>query len=206
MDRSGLVPARRRIEPPVSLRRAGIVLISHAAACLVSTATPRAYRSASTLIGLKSSSAGHCGSAATPHAACHGPRRRHAIFRRRRITTHQTFVASGTKRSATMQAGIPARRWGYVIPMAVVMYVLAYVDRINVAMVLPYVDKTFGLSAADSGFAAGIFFVGYMVLQIPGGLLASRWSARKTVALLMVLWGVTAVASGFVQSREQLYA
>jgi sugar phosphate permease len=105
-----------------------------------------------------------------------------------------------------MQPGIPARRWGYVIPMAVVMYVLAYVDRINVAMVLPYVDKTFGLSAADSGFAAGIFFVGYMVLQIPGGLLASRWSARKTVALLMVLWGVTAVASGFVQSRNQLYA
>ncbi|HEX3576237.1 MAG TPA: MFS transporter, partial [Rhodopila sp.] len=77
-----------------------------------------------------------------------------------------------------MQTTIPARRWGYVIPMAVVMYVLAYVDRINVAMVLPYVDKTFGLSAADSGFAAGIFFVGYMVLQIPGGLLASRWSAR----------------------------
>ncbi|MDR3537249.1 MAG: MFS transporter [Acetobacteraceae bacterium] len=90
--------------------------------------------------------------------------------------------------------------------MAIVMYILAYVDRINVAMILPYVDQSFGLSAADSGFAAGIFFVGYMVLQIPGGILASRWSARKTVAILMVLWGVTAVATGFVQSRNQLYA
>lgn len=104
-----------------------------------------------------------------------------------------------------MAATIPAKRWGYVIPMAVVMYILAYVDRINVAMILPYVDKSFGLSAADSGFAAGIFFVGYMVLQIPGGLLASRWSARKTVAILMVLWGVTAMLTGFVQDRTQLY-
>jgi MFS family permease len=45
-----------------------------------------------------------------------------------------------------------------------------------------------------------------MILQIPGGLLASRWSAKKTVAILMVFWGLTAVATGFVQSRNQLYA
>lgn len=89
--------------------------------------------------------------------------------------------------------------------MAVVMYILAYVDRINVAMILPYIDKTFGLTAADAGFASGIFFVGYMVLQIPGGLLASHWNARKTVAILMVLWGLTAVVTGFVQTATQLY-
>jgi MFS family permease len=104
-----------------------------------------------------------------------------------------------------MDTVIPARRWGYVIPLAAIMYILAYVDRINVAMILPYIDKSFGLTAADSGFAAGVFFVGYMILQIPGGLLASRWSARKTVAILMVLWGLTAVATGFVQDRMQLY-
>jgi sugar phosphate permease len=104
-----------------------------------------------------------------------------------------------------MDQNIPAKRWSHVIPVAVVMYILAYVDRINVAMILPYIDKSFGLSAADSGFAAGIFFVGYMVLQIPGGLLASRWSAKKTVAILMILWGVTAVLTGFVQNRTELY-
>jgi sugar phosphate permease len=104
-----------------------------------------------------------------------------------------------------MDGVIPTKRWGYVIPMAVVMYILAYVDRINVAMILPYIDKSFGLSAADAGFASGIFFVGYMVLQIPGGLLASHWNARKTVAILMVLWGLTAVVTGFVQDATQLY-
>ena len=81
---------------------------------------------------------------------------------------------------------------------------LVYVDRINVGMILPYIDKSFGLSASDSGFAAGIFFVGYMALQIPGGILASRWSARKTIAILMVAWGVTAVLTGLVQTRMQL--
>ncbi len=104
-----------------------------------------------------------------------------------------------------MNTEIPAKRWRYIIPMAVVMYILAYVDRINVAMILPYIDKNFGLSAANSGFAAGIFFVGYMILQVPGGYLASRWSARKVIAILMVLWGTTAVLTGFVENRTQLY-
>jgi sugar phosphate permease len=104
-----------------------------------------------------------------------------------------------------MTTGIPAKRWRYIIPMAVVIYILAYVDRINVAMILPYVDKSFGLSATDSGFAAGIFFVGYMLLQVAGGYLASRWSARKTIAILLVLWGCTAVLTGFVENRTQLY-
>jgi MFS family permease len=104
-----------------------------------------------------------------------------------------------------MTTGIPAKRWRYIIPMAVVMYILAYVDRINVAMILPYIDKNFGLTAADSGFAAGIFFVGYMLLQVAGGYLASRWSARKVIAILMVLWGITAVLTGFVENRTQLY-
>lgn len=104
-----------------------------------------------------------------------------------------------------MTAPAPAKRWGFVIPVAAVMYILAYVDRINVGMILPYIDERFGLSARDSGFAAGIFFVGYMALQIPGGILASRWSAKKTITILMIAWGATAVLTGLVQTRTQLY-
>ncbi|HVP10848.1 MAG TPA: MFS transporter [Phycisphaerae bacterium] len=100
----------------------------------------------------------------------------------------------------------PSRqRWVHIIPVAMVMYVLAYVDRINVAMVFPYIDQSFGLTDADVGFAAGIFFVGYMVLQIPGGMLASRWGARRVVAVLMILWSLAAIATGLVENRTQLY-
>ena len=61
---------------------------------------------------------------------------------------------------------VPAKRWGCIIPIAAIMYMMAYMDRINVAMILPYVDKSFHLTSAASGFAAGIFFVGYMFLHL----------------------------------------
>ncbi len=111
-----------------------------------------------------------------------------------------------------MNAGMDAavqpithQRWVRIIPIAVVMYILAFVDRVNVAMILPYVNKNVGLSSADIGFASGIFFVGYMLLQIPGGMLAGRWSAKKVVAILMVLWALPAIACGLVQNQMELY-
>ncbi len=100
---------------------------------------------------------------------------------------------------------IPHQRWVRLIPLAVVMYILAFIDRVNVAMILPYVNKSLRLNSADIGFAEGIFFVGYMLLQIPGGMLASRWSAKKVVAILMVLWALPAMASGLVYNRMELY-
>jgi sugar phosphate permease len=100
---------------------------------------------------------------------------------------------------------VPARRWLYIIPVAAIMYMMAYMDRINVSMILPYVDSSFHLSSSATGFASGIFFVGYMILQIPGGYLASRWSARKVVFILMMFWGLAAMATGLVQSPTQLY-
>ncbi|AJC53842.1 MFS transporter [Streptomyces sp. 769] len=103
-------------------------------------------------------------------------------------------------------AVIPAKRWVYVIPVAAIMYMLAYLDRNNVSVVLPYMHGDLDLSNADKGLAGGIFFLGYVFLQIPAAVLAQRWSARKTVLILMVAWGLSAVLSGLVQSRTQFYA
>ncbi|NLU76525.1 MFS transporter [Streptomyces sp. HNM0575] len=100
---------------------------------------------------------------------------------------------------------IPAKRWTYVIPVAVVMYMLAFVDRSNVSVILPYMHGDLSLSPADEGMVTGIFFLGYVFLQIPGAILAQRWSARKTVVILMVAWGVAAMACGLVQTKEQFY-
>ena len=100
---------------------------------------------------------------------------------------------------------IPRKRWAYVIPVAVVMYMLAYLDRTNVAVILPYIGDDFPLSASAKGLASGIFFVGYLVLQIPAAVLAAKWSARKTVLLLMIAWAVAAVLCGLVQNETQLH-
>jgi sugar phosphate permease len=100
---------------------------------------------------------------------------------------------------------IPAKRWTYVIPVAAIMYMLAYLDRNNVSVILPYMHGDLALSNADKGVVGGIFFVGYVFLQIPAAVLAQRWSARKTVVLLMVAWGLAAMLSGLVQSKPQFY-
>jgi MFS family permease len=77
-------------------------------------------------------------------------------------------------------------------------------DRINVGVLLPAMQKDLHLSASAAGDIAGIFFWGYMILQIPGGILASRWSARKLIFILMLLWGCAATASGLVDTETQL--
>ncbi|MEV0373925.1 MFS transporter [Streptomyces sp. NPDC050636] len=104
-----------------------------------------------------------------------------------------------------MPQAVPAKRWMYVIPVAAIMYMLAYLDRNNVSVILPYMHGDLALSNADKGMVGGIFFVGYVFLQIPAAVLAQRWSARKTVVLLMIAWGLAAMLSGLVQSKTQFY-
>jgi MFS family permease len=90
------------------------------------------------------------------------------------------------------------------------MYMLAYFDRTNTAMVLPYVSAETGgriaVDASSKGFASGIFFIGYMFLQIPAAILAARWSAKKTVSILMVMWGLAAMACSLAQTNTEFYA
>ncbi|MFD8542811.1 MFS transporter [Streptomyces sp. NPDC059649] len=99
----------------------------------------------------------------------------------------------------------PAKRWLYVIPVAAIMYMLAYLDRNNVSVILPYLHGDLALSNADKGLVGGVFFLGYVFLQIPAAVLAQRWSARRTVLILMVAWGLAASLTGLVQTRSQFF-
>ena len=62
-----------------------------------------------------------------------------------------------------------------------------------------------GLSDSVFGTASGIFFVGYFALQIPGALLVERWSARRLLAITLILWGALTVLTGFVRTPLELY-
>jgi MFS family permease len=103
-----------------------------------------------------------------------------------------------------------AERWLRIIPVALIMYTISYVDRTNVSLAL---DPTISTMMKDlfmddkmKGHAAGIFFFGYVLLQIPGGYLASHWSAKKLVAILLVMWGVAAIGCGMVSTFAQFEA
>jgi MFS family permease len=86
------------------------------------------------------------------------------------------------------------------------MYLLAFVDRTNLSFVLPRMGADLDLSNTGKGLVSGVFFLGYILLQVPSALLADRWSAKKVVFIAMILWGLAAMACGFVQSSHQLLA
>jgi MFS family permease len=96
------------------------------------------------------------------------------------------------------------KRWTYILPVIVFIYVIAYIDRTNIAFALPHLKQDMHLTGSQQGFVSGVFFFGYLLLQVPGGYMAERWSARKWIAILMVLWCVFAVAAGFTHSYSEL--
>jgi len=100
-----------------------------------------------------------------------------------------------------------SKRWLRIIPVALIMYTISYIDRTNVSLALdPSISKMMSDLRMDDtmkGKAAGIFFFGYMLLQIPGGYLAAHWSARKLTAILLVFWGACAVGCGLSTTFRQ---
>jgi len=99
------------------------------------------------------------------------------------------------------------QRWLRIIPVALVMYTISYIDRTNISLAL---DPTISSMMRDllmddrmKGEAAGIFFFGYVLLQIPGGYWATRWSARKIISLFLISWGICAVGCGLARTFRQ---
>ncbi|HWE35169.1 MAG TPA: MFS transporter [Isosphaeraceae bacterium] len=102
-----------------------------------------------------------------------------------------------------------ARRKAYVrlLPILFACYVIAYVDRANVALAkLTMVRDLPGFNNAIIGFGAGMFFIGYFLLEIPGTLLVEKWSARKWISRIMISWGIVAALTAFIGWRVPLVA
>jgi ACS family tartrate transporter-like MFS transporter len=85
-----------------------------------------------------------------------------------------------------------------LMPFLMFVYLLAYLDRANLGVAKLAMQGALGFTDAIIGFGAGIFFLGYLLLDIPGSLIVERWSARKWIARIMLTWGLVAAAMGFV--------
>jgi len=86
----------------------------------------------------------------------------------------------------------------HLIPYLMFIYALAYLNRANLGVAKLRMQADLGFSDSVIGFGAGIFFLGYLLLDLPGSLIVERWSARKWIARIMVTWGVVAVLMGFM--------
>src|SRR5438128_3924755 len=91
------------------------------------------------------------------------------------------------------------------MPFLFVLFVIAFLDRVNVSYAKLTMIDELGFTQKIYGFGAGIFFIGYFVLEIPGSLIAERWSARKWIARIMISWGVLSILTGFIHNAPQFY-
>ena len=92
-----------------------------------------------------------------------------------------------------------------ILPLVVVLYIVSYLDRANVAFAKLRMGKALGFSDEVFGFGIGVFFIGYLFLEIPGALLVERWSARKWFARILITWGLISAAMAFVKTPSQFY-
>lgn len=108
-------------------------------------------------------------------------------------------TATVVARSATTKAA-----WR-ILPLVMAMYVISYVDRVNIGFAATTMDADLGLSTAAYGLGAGLFFVGYVVLEVPSNILLHRVGARAWLARIMVTWGIVSGAMAFVHSETVFY-
>jgi MFS transporter, ACS family, tartrate transporter len=93
-----------------------------------------------------------------------------------------------------------------LLPFLWLLYVIAFLDRVNVAYAALDMSHDLGFSDRVFGTGAGIFFIGYVLLEIPGAVIVERWSARRWMARIMISWGVITALVGLVHTAHQFYA
>ena len=85
------------------------------------------------------------------------------------------------------------------------LYIVAYLDRINIGFAALQMNRDLGFSDAVYGLGAGIFFVGYVLFEVPSNLILHRVGARRWIARIMVSWGIVSASMMFVQSVAAFY-
>ncbi|PLV58924.1 MFS transporter [Erwinia sp. B116] len=102
---------------------------------------------------------------------------------------------------------VPAMRWLRIVPPILITCIISYMDRVNIAFAMPGgMDADLGISASMAGLAGGIFFIGYLFLQVPGGRLAVYGNGKRFIGWSLLAWAVISVLTGFASNHYQLLA
>jgi ACS family tartrate transporter-like MFS transporter len=93
-----------------------------------------------------------------------------------------------------------------LLPFVFLIYVVNFIDRVNVSFANLRMSADLGFSDRVYGLGVGMFYLTYVLLEIPGAIIVERWSARKWIARIMISWGVVTILTGFVHTAGQFYA
>jgi MFS transporter, ACS family, tartrate transporter len=99
------------------------------------------------------------------------------------------------------------RRIAYrLLPFVFLIYVVNYIDRVNVSFANLRMSADLGFTDTVYGLGVAMFYVSYVLFEIPGAIIVERWSARKWIARIMISWGLVTILTGFVHTTAQFYA
>ncbi|QKJ86918.1 MFS transporter [Paramixta manurensis] len=100
---------------------------------------------------------------------------------------------------------LPVRRWFYIMPTIFITYSLSYLDKANYSFASAAgIGNDLGIDPSMASLIGALFFLGYFTLQIPGGMLAEKWSVRKLLTWSLVVWGLCATLTGLVTNVTSL--
>ncbi|WP_250454184.1 MFS transporter [Caballeronia sp. ATUFL_M2_KS44] len=109
-----------------------------------------------------------------------------------------------SNRADALQSAVRKIKW-HVLPLFVVMFIVNYIDRVNIGFVRQHLSADLGIGAAAYGLGAGLFFVSYAVFEVPSNMLLQRFGAKAWLTRIMVTWGLAAVGMAFVRGETSFY-
>jgi MFS transporter, ACS family, tartrate transporter len=92
-----------------------------------------------------------------------------------------------------------------LLPFVFLIYIVNYIDRVNVSFANLRMSAELGFSDKVYGLGVGVFYLTYVLFEIPGAIIVERWSARKWIARIMISWGIVTALTGFIHSSGQFY-
>jgi ACS family tartrate transporter-like MFS transporter len=92
-----------------------------------------------------------------------------------------------------------------LLPFVFLLYIVNYIDRVNVSFANLGMSADLGFSDRVYGLGVGVFYITYVLFEIPGAIIVERWSARKWIARIMISWGMVTILTGFVHTATQFY-
>src|SRR5689334_11239013 len=115
------------------------------------------------------------------------------------MTNETQTVAHDIEARATRKAKVR------ILPFILVLYVVAFLDRINIGFAALTMNRELGIAPSEFGLLAGIFLISYAICEIPSNLLLHKFGARIWMTRILITWGAIATLTGLVQNVGQLY-
>jgi ACS family tartrate transporter-like MFS transporter len=114
-------------------------------------------------------------------------------------------IDSNTIDAKAFEAAVIRKLCWRILPLVLVAYCVAYVDRANIAVAALTMNKDLGFSAFTYGLGAGIFFLGYVTFEVPSNLVLERVGARRWIARIMLTWGILSAACAFIAGPRSFF-